>query len=90
MKYPSHLWNASQANTPRPICVRPDEAAAMLGISRSTLDRLTSSGELTFVKLRGAKNYAVADLEALVETNRASSNRDPNASSFVGAEMSCR
>ena len=88
MKYPSHLWNESQANTTRAICVRADEAAAMLGISRSTLDRLTCSGELTFVKLRGAKMYAVADLEALVEANRVSSNHNPNASSLAGAGMS--
>lgn len=32
MKYPSHLRNESQANTIRPICVRPDQAAAMLGM----------------------------------------------------------
>jgi excisionase family DNA binding protein len=85
MKYPSHLWNASQANTTRPICVRPDEAAAMLGISRSTLDRLTSSGKLKAGKIRGAKIYAVTDLEALVETSRGSSVGDPNASSLAGA-----
>lgn len=85
MKYPSHLWNEAQANTTRPICVRSDEAAAMLGISRSTLDRLTFSGELKFVKLRGAKMYAVADLEALVEANRVASNRNPDASSLAGA-----
>ncbi len=84
MKYPGHLWNESQANTIRPICVRPDQAAAMLGISRSTLDRLTCSGELTFVKLRRPKMYAVADLEALVQANRLASNRDPNASSLAG------
>lgn len=85
MKYPSHLWNESQANTTRPISVRPDEAAAMLGISRSTLDRLTSSGKLKAGKLRGAKIYAVADLEALVETSRVSSGRDPNALSLADA-----
>lgn len=89
MKYPSHLWNESQATPARPICVRSDEAASMLGISRSTLDRLTSSGELKFVKLRGAKMYAVADLEALVEANRVSSNCNPNASSRQDARVKC-
>ena len=89
MKYPSHLWNESQANTTRPICVRPDQAAAMLGISRSTLDRLTCSGELKFVKLRRAKMYAVTDLESLVQANRLASNRDPNASSLAGVGMKC-
>ena len=85
MKYPGHLWNESQANITRPICVRPDEAAAMLGISRSTLDRLTSSGKLKAGKLRGAKIYAVTDLEALVETSRGSSSGDPNALSLADA-----
>jgi hypothetical protein len=89
MKYPSHLWNESQANTTRPICVRPDEAAAMLGISRSTLDRLNSSGKLKAGKLRGAKIYAVTDLEALVEASRVSSGGDPNALSLADAETKC-
>lgn len=89
MKYRSHLWNESQANTTQPICVRPDQAAAMLGISRSTLERLACSGELKFVKLRRAKMYAVADLEALVQAYRLASNRDPNASSLARAGRKC-
>ena len=85
MKYPSHLWNTSPANHSRPICVRADEAAAMLGISRSTLYRLTRSGELTCVRLRETTMYAVADLEALVQMNRGvcKCNPNPNTSSLA-------
>jgi excisionase family DNA binding protein len=78
MKFPSHLVNTAPAPAHRPICVRPDQAAAMLGISRSTLDRLTKSGELDHVKLPRAKMYLVTDLEAFVDAKRIAGKCSPN------------
>lgn len=45
-----------------PLAVRPRAAAAKLGISESTLDRLRKAGRVPFVKLDGAILYRVASL----------------------------
>ncbi|MFM8292719.1 MAG: helix-turn-helix domain-containing protein [Planctomycetia bacterium] len=46
-----------------PLAVRPRIAAAKLGISESTLDRLRKAGRVPFVKLDGAILYRVASLD---------------------------
>jgi predicted site-specific integrase-resolvase len=46
-----------------PLAVRPRIAAAKLGISESTLDRLRKAGRIPFVKLEGAILYRVASLD---------------------------
>jgi predicted site-specific integrase-resolvase len=46
-----------------PLAVRPRIAAAKLGISESTLDRLRKAGRIPFVKLDGAILYRVASLD---------------------------
>ena len=46
-----------------PLAVRPRVAAAKLGISESTLDRLRKAGCIPFVKLAGATLYRVASLD---------------------------
>ena len=46
-----------------PLSVRPRIAAAKLGISESTLDRLRKAGRIPFVKLEGAILYRVASLD---------------------------
>lgn len=71
----------SKPALPHPLlCVRPDQAAAMLGVSKSTLDRLTQAGELEYVKLKRAKMYPVASLEAWVDGRRSPSDYSPNPS----------
>lgn len=40
-----------------PLCLRPAEAARELGISPSTLERLTKAGEIRCIKLNRAKIY---------------------------------
>ena len=46
-----------------PLAVRPRIAAAKLGISESTLDRLRNAGRIPFVKLGNAILYRVASLD---------------------------
>ena len=54
-----------------PLAVRPRQAAAKLGISESTLDRLRKAGRIPFVKLDGAILYRVASLDKfLVEAEQ--------------------
>jgi excisionase family DNA binding protein len=50
----------------RPLLVNPLQAAAMLGVSRTTIYYLTRDGELTPVRIGRATRYAVSDLEAYV------------------------
>ncbi len=46
-----------------PLAVRPRVAAAKLGVSESTLDRLRRAGRVPFVKLDNAILYRVASLD---------------------------
>ena len=43
---------------PRPISYRPSEAARVLGISLSHLDRMTKAGEIPYAFLRGIRVYS--------------------------------
>jgi excisionase family DNA binding protein len=51
-----------------PLSLRPREAAAALGLSVSTLARLTKAGELPCVKLGRSVLYPVAMLEEFLRT----------------------
>lgn len=61
---------------PHPLLVTVTEAAAMLGISRATLDRLTARGMLPVVIMpssgkvgRPRNMYAVKDLERFIDSH---------------------
>lgn len=47
-----------------------DQAAAYLGVSRATVDRLVFRGQLPFVKVGGATRYDIEDLDQFIDTNR--------------------
>lgn len=49
-----------------PLCLRPPQAAARLGVSVKTLYRMLGAGEIRFVKARGATLIPTAELEAWV------------------------
>lgn len=59
--YPTNLY----ADSPKaPIGLRPRDAAAALGISLSTLARLTRAGEIPVAKVGRCTCYPVAPLKA--------------------------
>jgi excisionase family DNA binding protein len=45
-------------------------AAAYLGVSRATIERLVYRGELPIVKVAGSTRYDVEDLDDYIEINR--------------------
>jgi excisionase family DNA binding protein len=53
-----------------PLALRPREAAASLGVSVSTLERLTASGEIGVVRLGRCRLYATDELKAWLGRNR--------------------
>jgi len=53
-----------------PICVRVDDAARMIGVGRTKLYELISSGELETVKIGKATRITTASLHKLVERHR--------------------
>jgi excisionase family DNA binding protein len=53
--------NPSESFSP-PLGLRPRDAARTLGVSLSTLERLTRSGEIACVKLPRAKIYSREEL----------------------------
>jgi excisionase family DNA binding protein len=50
----------------QPLLVTPVQAAAMLGVGRTTLYYLTRDGEITAIRIGRATRYAVSELEAYV------------------------
>ena len=54
-----------------PICVRVNDAARMIGVGRTKLYELISSGELETIKLGKATRVTTASLHKLVERHRA-------------------
>lgn len=56
-------------NTPRPISYSTADAAAMLGVSRSTLYRLMAAGELGYATIGGRRLIPTTALLDLVERN---------------------
>jgi hypothetical protein len=61
----------------RPLAVRPLKAAEMLGISISSLRRLTIAGELPMFKHDRKAFYRVATLDAWLAQREASQNGQP-------------
>ena len=56
-----------------PICVRINEAARMIGIGRTKLYELISTGELETVKIGKATRVTTASLRELVKRGRVAS-----------------
>lgn len=56
-----------------PICVRVDDAARMIGVGRTKLYELISSGELETVKIGKATRVTTASLHELVRRQRVTS-----------------
>lgn len=54
-----------------PICVRVNDAARMIGVGRTKLYELISSGELETVKIGKATRITTASLRKLVDRHRA-------------------
>jgi excisionase family DNA binding protein len=57
------------------LALRPREAAAAIGISTSTLDRLTKAGELAYVPAGRCRLYMVSDLEVYLTSRRVVAER---------------
>ncbi len=59
---------------PRPaapaLALRPREAAAAIGVSPSTLDRLTKAGEIGYVPAGRCRLYLVSDLTSYLTSRR--------------------
>lgn len=55
------------AESPPALLLRPDQAAEMLGISRSKVYALVRSGQLPAVRLTGSVRIPKAALQELVE-----------------------
>ena len=53
-----------------PICVRTDDAARMIGVGRTKLYELISSGELETVKIGKATRVTTASLHELVRRQK--------------------
>ena len=53
-----------------PLSLRPREAAASLGVSPSTLERLTKAGEIPVVKYGRCRLYEVETLKNFLKSRR--------------------
>jgi len=53
-----------------PICVRVNDAARMIGVRRTKLYELISTGELETIKIGKATRITTASLRKLVERHR--------------------
>jgi excisionase family DNA binding protein len=53
------------------LCVRVNDAARMIGVGRTKLYELISSGELEIIKIGKATRITTASLHRLVERHRA-------------------
>lgn len=65
-KHPNHFVQPEEKRLPRLLTIK--EAAACLHISRATLWRMTTNGELRAIRFRvdGSPRYRVDDIEALI------------------------
>jgi excisionase family DNA binding protein len=50
--------------------LRKRTAAALLGVSPTTVDRLAKAGRLPCVRVGGSVRFVLSDLEGFVQTNR--------------------
>ena len=64
------FWRKQSAPDRPPLSLRPREAAASLGVSVSTLERLTKAGEIPVVRLGRVRLYEVATLEEFLKSRR--------------------
>jgi len=71
-----------------PLSLRPREAAAALGLSVSTLARLTKAGELPCVKLGRSVLYPVAMLEEFLRARAEGARGDDSAG--AGSHQDCQ
>lgn len=55
-----------------PLALRPREAAATLGVSLSTLERLTRTGEIDSVSIGRCRVFEVETLKAYLQSRRES------------------
>lgn len=55
-----------------PLALRPREAAASLGVSLSTLERLTKAGELVSASIGRCRVYELDGLKAYLQSRRES------------------
>ena len=64
-------------DSPRPISYRPSEAARLLGISLSHLDRMTKAGEIPYARVGRLRLYGDDELRKWIrEKTEAVSRRD--------------
>jgi len=56
----------------QPLLVTPVQAAAMLGVGRTTLYYLTRDGEITAIRIGRSTRYSVTELQAYVNDRVAS------------------
>ena len=54
-------------DTPRPIAYRPSEAARVLGISLSHLDRMTKAGEIPYARVGRLRLYGDDELRKWIK-----------------------
>jgi excisionase family DNA binding protein len=64
-----------KASVNTPLSLRPREAAAALGISEKSLERLTKAGEIPSVLVGRCRLYEVDELKAYLVSRRASAGR---------------
>ena len=62
------FYRDNGADAGDPLSLRPRQAAARLGISVSTLERLTRAGEIPRIKLGNSVLYRVPTLEAWLQS----------------------
>jgi excisionase family DNA binding protein len=60
----------SAASTRERLALRPREAAAAIGVSLSTLERLTKAGEIPVVKLGRVRLYELVALSDFLKSRR--------------------
>ena len=63
------FYSDDSAEAREPLALRPRQAAAKLGISVSTLERLTKAGEIPRVKIGNTVLYSVASLEGWLRSH---------------------
>ena len=64
------FYRDAQRSAPPPLALRPREAAAALGISPSTLERLTRAGEIESVLVGRCRVYEIDSLKAYLASKR--------------------
>ncbi len=66
------FYRATPRAPKEPLALRPREAAETLGVSLSTLERLTRAGEIESVSIGRCRVYEVEVLKAYLQSRRES------------------